>query len=48
MSNTDILFDKDISICCWAKVTNTVGDTANGLVSIHSHEDNTGFALCVK
>lgn len=47
-SNTTINLSGDISMCCWAKVTSTVGDTANGLVSNHSHSNNTGFGITVK
>ena len=46
-SDKTLTFDGDLSICCWAKVTETVGQTANGLVSMHSHADNTGFGINV-
>ena len=49
-SNSTVNFNSDLSMCCWAKITSVVSasDTANGLVTIHSHADNTGFAICVK
>ena len=48
LSNKTLNLNGDLSICCWAKVTATVGDTANGLVSVHSHANNTGFGITVK
>ena len=48
ISNTTINLSADFSMCCWAKVTDCVGDTANGLVSNHSHSDNTGFGITIK
>lgn len=47
-STTTMNFKGDLSICCWALVTECVGDTANGLVSMHSHVNNTGFGITVK
>ena len=47
-SNTTINLNGSISMFCWAKVTACVGDTANGLVSNHSHANNTGFGITVK
>ena len=35
-------------MCCWAYVTGTIGDTANGLITNHSHSDNTGVGITVK
>ena len=47
-SDNTILLNGDLSMCCWAKVTATVGDTANGLVSNHSASNNAGFGINVK
>lgn len=47
-SNTKINLSGDISMCCWAYVSSTIGDTANGLVTNHSHVDNTGVGITVK
>ena len=33
ISDKNINLNNDISMCCWAYVSNCVGDTANGLVS---------------
>ena len=48
ISTSKVLFDKSVSICCWAYVSDCVGDTANGLVSIHSHEHNSNVGITVK
>ena len=48
ISDKNINLNNDISMCCWAYVSNCVGDTANGLVSAHSHADNTGIGITVK
>ncbi len=48
ISNENILLDKDLSMCCWAKVTATVGDTANGLISNHNASTKKGFGITVK
>ena len=37
----------DISMFCWAYVV-TAGSSANGLVSNHSHANNTGFGITVR
>lgn len=47
-SNNTILLNGDLSICCWAKVTTTVGDTANGLVTNHNAGSNSNFSINVK
>lgn len=47
ISSNNILLDGDLSMCCWAKVTDA-GSSANGLVSNHSHSNNTGFGITVK
>lgn len=47
-SSTTINLSNDISMACWAYVTETIGDTANGLVTNHSHADNTGVGITVK
>lgn len=47
-SSTTFTFGEDISMCCWAYVSGTIGDTANGLVTNHSHVDNTGVGITVK
>ena len=38
----------DISMMCWAYVSATVGDTANGLITNHNHADNSGLGITVK
>lgn len=48
ISNSKVLFDKSISICCWAYVSDCVGDAANGLVTIHSHDHNSNVGITVK
>ena len=48
ISNSTINLNGDLSMACWAKVTQTVGNTANGLITNHSHNDNTGFGITVK
>lgn len=40
--------DGDITMACWANVTETVGDTANGLVTNHNHGDSSGVGINVK
>jgi len=35
-------------MCCWAKVTASVGNTANGLISNHDHSSNKGFGINIK
>lgn len=47
-SNQTINLNGDLSMACWAYVSETVGDTANGLITNHSHEDNTGVGITVK
>lgn len=47
-SSTTINLSGDISMACWAYVTGTIGDTANGLVTNHSHADSTGVGITVK
>lgn len=47
-SSSTFIFSEDISMCCWAYVTGTIGDTANGLITNHSHSDNTGVGITVK
>lgn len=47
-SSTTFTFGEDISMCCWGYVSGTIGDTANGLVTNHSHADNTGVGITVK
>lgn len=47
-SSITFTFGEDISMCCWAYVSGTIGDTANGLVTNHSHADNTGVGITVK
>ena len=48
ISNAKVVLNDDFSMCCWAYVSETVGDTANGLVTNHSHADNTGCGITVK
>lgn len=36
------------TMCCWAYVSSTPGDSANALLSNHDHNGNTGFGLSVK
>lgn len=48
ISDKTINLDNDFSMCCWAYVMDTVGDTANGLVTNHSNDDNTGSGINVK
>ena len=48
VSNSTINLSEDISMACWALVSDCVGDTANGLISNHSHENNTGVGITVK
>lgn len=48
ISNETINLNGDLSMCCWAKVTATVGNTANGLISNHNAATNTGFGITVK
>lgn len=38
----------DITMCCWAYVTDTVGDTANGIITNHNHATSTGIGITVK
>lgn len=40
--------NNDISMACWAYVSSTPGDSANGLITNHSHSDNTGVGITVK
>ncbi len=48
ISDSTINLTGDLSMCCWAKVTDAVVNTANGLISNHSHNDKTGFGITVK
>lgn len=48
VSDSAILLDGDLSMCCWAKVTATKQDTAQGLVTNHSVDTKSGFSLNVK
>jgi len=51
-SDKTILLDGDLSMCCWAKVTEDVGsDTANGLISNHTAVNSStgyGFGINIK
>lgn len=47
-SNKTMNFNGSFSITCWAYVMQCVGDTANGLVTFHSHIDHTGSGITVK
>lgn len=48
-SSSTINLDGDITMACWAYVSGTPsGDTANGIVSNHSHGSNTGIGINVK
>lgn len=38
----------ELTMCCWAYVSSTIGATANGLITNHSHVDNSGFGITVK
>lgn len=38
----------ELSMCCWAYVTATPADSANGLISNHKHGSNSGFGITVK
>ena len=48
ISNSTILLNGDLSMCCWAKVIETQQDTAQGLLSNHAINSKTGFGLGVK
>jgi hypothetical protein len=48
ISDENINLSGDLSMCCWAKVIETPADSANGLITNHSHSDNTGFGITVK
>lgn len=47
-SNTTIKLDGDISIACWAYITKATSTSANGLITNHSHNDNSGIGLNIK
>ena len=47
-SSRTFLMDKDVSMCCWAYVSSTPGDSANGLITNHNHVDGSGFGITVK
>lgn len=47
-SNSTINLSEDISMACWALVSDCVGNTANGLISNHSNVDKTGVGITVK
>lgn len=47
-SSDRITLSGDITMACWAYVTECVGDTANGLVTNHSHADSSGVGITVK
>lgn len=47
-SNINFSFAEDVSMCCWAYVSNTPGDSANGLITNHNHADGSGFGITVK
>lgn len=38
----------DISMACWAYVSSTPGDSANGLITNHNHSDCSGVGITVK
>lgn len=48
ISDENINLSGDLSMCCWTKVIETPADSANGLITNHSHSDNTGFGITVK
>jgi hypothetical protein len=47
-SSSTVNLSGDISMCCWAYVTATIGDTANGLVTNHDYSSSTGVGITVK
>ena len=47
-SSTTFNLSGDLSMCCWAYVSATIGDTANGLITNHNHADNTSVGITVK
>lgn len=47
-SNINFSFAEDISMCCWAYVSSTSGDSANGLITNHNHVNGSGFGITVK
>ena len=47
-SSTTFNLSGDLSMCCWAYVSATIGDTANGLITNHNHDNNTGVGITVK
>ena len=47
-SSSTVNLSGDISMCCWAYVSATTGDTANGLVTNHDHSASTGVGITVK
>lgn len=47
-SSTTFNLSGDLSMCCWAYVSATIGDTANGVITNHNHADNTSVGITVK
>ena len=47
-SNKTVDLSEDITMMCWAYVSSTPGDSANGLITNHSHADSTGVGITVK
>ena len=47
-SDRTFLMDGDVSMCCWAFVSSTPGDSANGLITNHNHANGSGFGITVK
>ena len=36
------------TMMCWAYVSATIGDTANGIITNHNHSDNSGTGITIK
>jgi len=47
-SSINFTLSGDITMACWAYVSATIGDTANGLITNHNHSNNTGVGITVK
>lgn len=47
-SSVNFNLTDDITMMCWAYVSATIGDTANGLITNHNHNDCSGVGITVK
>ena len=47
-SSKTFKLDGDVSMCCWAYISDAPETSANGLITNHNHKDGSGFGITVK